>query len=329
MNRRIRSNIIGLSILLVSLCILSLCVGKYKIGMEDIPNIITGTASSMKMNVFYNLRLPRTILVMLAGFALSYVGSILQTIFKNPLAAPEIIGVSSGASMGAAFAIVILSGGFYITMISAFAGAILALALSLLIASKSNQKSLASFVLSGIVVNALASSMIMYLKMIADPERQLASIEFWMMGGFNTITASKVRLIIPITLLSLFLLILFRRQVELLSLKDDEARTLGVNMKRIRPIILSLCSIVVASIVCVSGLISFIGLIGPHLSRLILKRNSSKVWMVSGLIGSSLLLISDIIARSISTSEIPISICTSFIGAPILIYLMIRKERFV
>lgn len=327
MNKHIRTNIIGFSILLGILCIVSLSVGRYKISIEDMLRIITGTSSSMKMNVFFNLRVPRTILVILAGFALSYVGSILQTIFKNPLAAPEIIGVSSGASVGAAFAIVILSGGFYTTMVSAFGGAILALGISLLIASQSNQKSLASFVLSGIAVNALAQSAIMFLKMVADPERQLASIEFWMMGGFNTITASKVKLIIPITLIALFFLMLYRRQVEILSLKDDEAKTLGVNVRRIRPIILMLCSIVVASIVSVSGLISFIGLIGPHLSRLLLKRNSSKVWIVSGLIGSCLLLIADIIAKNISASEIPISICTSFIGAPILIYLMMRKEH--
>lgn len=327
MNKKIRIYIIRFTILLGILCMISLSVGRYKINIEDIPKILSGTATSMKINVFFNLRLPRTILVVLAGFALSYVGSVLQTIFKNPLAAPEIIGVSSGASVGAAFAIVMLSGGFYITMISAFAGAILALGISLMIVSKSNQKSLASFVLSGIAVNAIAQSLIMFLKMVADPERQLASIEFWMMGGFNTITASKVRLILPITLVSLFLLMMFRRQVEILSLKDEEAKTLGVNLKRVRPMILLLCSVVVASIVSVSGLISFIGLIGPHLSRLLLKRNSSQVWIASGLIGSCLLLISDIIARSVLASEIPISICTSFIGAPLLVYLMMRKEH--
>lgn len=327
MNKKLRTHIIRFTILLSILCVISLSVGRYKISIDDIPKILRGTATTMKMNVFFNLRLPRTILVVLAGFALSYVGSVLQTIFKNPLAAPEIIGVSSGASVGAAFSIVMLSGGFYITMISAFAGAILALGISLMIVSKSNQKSLASFVLSGIAVNAIAQSLIMFLKMVADPERQLASIEFWMMGGFNTITASKVRLILPITLISLFLLIMYRRQVEILSLKDEEAKTLGVNLKRIRPMILLLCSVVVASIVSVSGLISFIGLIGPHLSRLLLKRNSSQVWIVSGLIGSCLLLISDIIARSVLASEIPISICTSFIGAPLLIYLMMRKEQ--
>ncbi|NLK20712.1 MAG: iron ABC transporter permease [Epulopiscium sp.] len=329
MNKGPRNGIFGFSVLLGFLCIISFRVGRYEMNTGDIFRVLTRTASPMKMNVFFNLRLPRTILVMLAGFTLAYVGSILQTIFKNPLAAPEIIGVSSGASAGAAFSIVALGGGFYVTMASAFIGAILALGMSLLIASKSNQKSLASFVLSGIAVNALAQSAIMFLKMAADPERQLASIEFWMMGGFNTITASKVRLVIPITLIALFFLILYRRQIEILSLKDDEARALGVNIKRIRPIILMLCSIAVASIVSVSGLVSFIGLIGPHLSRLIVKRNSSRVWMISGLIGSSLLLISDIIARSISASEIPISICTSFIGAPVLIYLMMRKEHLV
>jgi len=305
MNKHINKFIICFAVLLGILSIVSLSIGRYQIKFEDIPGILAGTASSMKINVFINLRLPRTMIVILSGFALSYVGSVLQTVFKNPLAAPEIIGVSSGASVGAAFAIVILSGGFYITMLSAFIGAVLALFLSLFIASKSNQKSLASFVLSGIVVNALAQATIMFLKMIADPERQLASIEFWMMGGFNTITSSKIVLVVPITVISLVLLMLFRRQVEIMALKDEEAKTLGVDIRVIRPIVFLLCSIVVASIVSVSGLISFIGLIGPHLSRLILKHNSSRVWMVSGLIGSCLLLLSDMVARSIGTSEIP------------------------
>lgn len=289
--------------------------------------LLSQQEDSMIHNVFYNLRLPRTLVVIVSGFTLAFIGSILQTIFKNPIAAPEIIGVSSGASAGAAIAILGFSGGFYITMTSAFVGAILAATFAFILASYSKQQRLASFVLAGVAINAVAQAIIMLCKLVADPLQKLAAIEFWMMGGFSNITSKQLLLILPIEIIAIGILFILRRQIILLSLSDEEAQSLGVHVKIVRPFILILCAFSVAGIVSVTGLISFIGLVAPHFARILTKRNTATVWLISAILGATLLLVADMFARSLLPSEIPISILTSFIGAPTLIYLMMRKEK--
>ena len=209
----------------------------------------------------------------------------------------------------------------------AFIGGLAAVALAILLAQGANQRQLATFVISGIAVNALAQSLLMILKITADPHHELAAIEFWIMGGLGSVTMAKTWGAIAITIPVIVLLLLLNRQIVLMSLSDTEAAALGVNLKQVRPVLLILSTLIVAGVVSVTGLISFIGLIAPHLSRLILKRNSLTTWLFSGLVGACLLMAADMLARSVTNAEIPISILTSVIGVPVLIAIMLPGGR--
>ena len=326
-NRRDLLLITLASILLIILTIISIGVGRYPIPIDDIIKIILGDKvdSTIRM-VFFGLRLPRTIMVLIAGVGLSMAGSVYQTIFKNPLATPDIIGVSSGANLGAAVAIVFLAGGTSTVAIFAFLGGLIAVFMAIGLTKLSKHKGISTFVLAGIVIGSITEGLIMMMKFFADPERQLATMEFWAMGSFAGITNEKVVSIIPYFLIGIIMLILLRWQINVLSLNDDEGKSLGISVGLIRFIVIIAATLVVASIVCVTGLISFIGLIGPHIARMITKKNDFYTTIFSGIIGGVILIIADCLARSLSGSEIPISILTTFIGAPFLAYLMTRHR---
>ncbi len=312
-------------ILLVLAMTASISIGRYPIPPKDIVGILRGkSVNAMTELVFLNLRLPRTIMVLLAGFGLSISGSVYQTIFKNPLATPDIIGVSSGANLGAAIAIAFLVGGSISIALFAFLGGIGAVFFALALTRLSNERGVTNFVLAGIVIGSIAQGFIMLLKSFVDPERQLASIEYWAMGSFAGITLDKLLSILPFYIIGLLGLILLRWEINILSLSDEEGISLGVRVAKVRVAIILSATLVVASIVSVSGLISFIGLIGPHIGRMLTKRNDYRTVALSGMVGAIILLVADCFARSLTSSELPISILTTFIGAPFLAYLMIR-----
>ncbi len=315
------------TIVLVASFIVSIGVGKYPISVGEIVDIILNRdVAEMTEKVFFSLRLPRTIMALVAGVGLSVSGSVYQTVFKNPLATPDIIGVSSGANLGAAIAISFLAGGTLTVAVSAFIGGIVAVSLALFLTRMSRNKSISTFVLAGIVIGSLSQGLIMMIKFFADPERQLAAIEFWSMGSFASITSDKLISVLPFFLIGLVGLILLRWQINILSLSDEEGRSLGIHIGAARVSIMIFATLVVASIVAVTGLISFIGLVAPHLARMILKKNNSQTIIFSGFIGAILLLLADTLARSLAASEIPISILTTFIGAPFLAYLMSQVD---
>lgn len=315
-------------VILIVVFILSICIGRYKISIKDFGNILLNREldSTTKM-VFFHLRLPRAIMVIVGGIGLGISGSIYQTIFKNPLATPDIMGVASGANLGAAIAIIFLSAGSFTIAFTAFLGGLLAVFAAIGLTNLSRDKGISSIVLAGIVISSLTQGIIMMLKYFADPERQLAALEFWAMGSFAGITSHKLISIVPFFLLGLILLLLLRWQINILSLSDDEGRSLGVNVTVIRTIAIIAATLVVASIVSVTGLISFIGLIAPHIGRMIRKKNDFSTGILSGVIGAIILTAADILARSVSSSEIPISILTTFIGAPYLAYLIVIQNR--
>lgn len=315
------------AIILVAAFVISIGVGKYPISINEIIQIIMGReVDAMTKNVFYTLRLSRTIMALIAGIGLSVSGSVYQTVFKNPLATPDIIGVSSGANLGAAIAISFLAGGTTTIAISAFLGGIIAVSMALFLTRISKNKGISTFVLAGIVIGSLSQGLIMMIKFFADPERQLAAIEFWSMGSFASITSDKLISILPFFIVGIIGLILLRWQINILSLSDEEGRSLGVHVGIVRVGVMLCATLVVASIVSITGLITFIGLVAPHLARMIIKKNDTATMILSGLIGASLLLIADTLARSLGSSEIPISILTTFIGAPFLAYLMSRMD---
>jgi iron complex transport system permease protein len=277
--------------------------------------------------VFKRLRLPRALMGVIGGFGLSISGYIYQLIFKNPLASPDIVGVSSGASAGAALAIVAVSASVPVISISAFIGAVTALIITLLTAYLVPGRNSYTIVLAGIAIHSVAQTILMFLKLAADPEKQLASIEYWIMGSLNSISRDSLAIPFLTTLAGFIIMAMLYRQVLILSTSEEEAVSLGVNVTIQRFIILMLATLVVSSIICVTGLISFIGLIAPHIARLLTKRNDIFTYITSGLTGAILLTLADILARSVSTSELPVSIFTSLLGAPLLIILLIRANK--
>ena len=297
----------------------SLSVGRYPIDWAQL------MADGMDRRVFLTLRLPRTCMALLAGFALGVAGSVYQAVFQNPLAAPDIIGVSSGASVGAAAAILLFGGGVVLTALLAFAGGMAAVLVVLSLAGFARRQGVTGIVLAGIAVNALTESLLMLMKLTADPEKQLAAIEFWTMGSFADVTLQKLCGVLPLAVIGLAGLFLLHRQILLLGLSEDEARMLGVPVGMMRRVVLLLATLVTGVVVSVTGLISFIGLLAPHIARLLARSSRFSTTVLSGIVGGALLLCADILARSIGSSEIPVSIITSLLGAPFLFWLMCKR----
>lgn len=321
--------LVGAIIIMAMLC--SFCVGKYPISLSEIGQILRrGEVADMTYKVFFTLRVPRTCMAILTGAGLGLAGAVYQIIFKNPLASPDIIGISSGANLGAAVAIVTIGGSMVGVAGGAFIGGLLAVLMVVVLVRATRSNSTSTYVLAGIIIAAVAKAFIMLLKYYADSESQLAAIEYWTMGSLASVTASKVLSILPFWLIGFAGLILLRRQVELLSLNEEECRALGVRLRPIRLTVLALSTLLVASVICVTGLISFVGLIAPHIATLMIKRQNTKAMILSSMVGGAILLISDILARTLYAAEVPISILTTIIGVPVLVWFMcVRKERRV
>ena len=321
-----RNKIILLSaiqvLLLLAVLVWSVITGQYPLTLKG---LLSG--DTMSIMVFKRLRLPRAIMGVIGGFGLSISGYIYQLIFKNPLASPDIVGVSSGASAGAALAIVAVSASVPVISISAFIGAVTALIITLLTAYLVPGRNSYTIVLAGIAIHSVAQTILMFLKLAADPEKQLASIEYWIMGSLNGISRDSLAIPFLTTLAGFIIMAMLYRQVLILSTSEEEAVSLGVHVTSLRFIILMLATLVVSSIICVTGLISFIGLIAPHIARLLTKRNDIFTYITSGFTGAILLTLADILARSVSSSELPVSIFTSLLGAPLLIILLIRANK--
>ena len=321
-----KNKIIFLSViwvlLLIAVSIWSVFTGQYPL---TIKGLLDG--DKMMLMVFFRLRLPRVIMGIIGGFGLSIAGYVYQLVFKNPLASPDIAGVSSGASAGAAFAIVAVSASAPFISICAFAGGLIALSITLLTAYAVPGKNRYTIILTGIAIHSVAQTILMFLKLAADPEKQLASIEYWIMGSLNGISIDSIAIPFFITFIGFFIILLLYRQILILSINEDEAASLGVNVTIFRFIILITATLIVSSIICVTGLISFIGLIAPHIARLLTGRNDRFTYISSGFSGTIIMTLSDIFARSLSSSELPVSIFTSVIGAPLLIILLIKSNK--
>ncbi len=309
------------AIALIALAVISLFVGKYPLSLQ---RLLAGDA--MQWRVFLTLRLGRVIVGVVGGFALGAAGFVYQTVFRNPLASPDIIGVSSGASAGAAAGILFFSGAAAVTA-CAFAGALAAVILALALSSLDRSGKNSTIVLSGVAVHSLAQTALMALKLTADPERELASIEYWIMGGLNGVSLGGIGPAMLLCAACLAALFVLHRQILLLSAEEGEARMLGVSVGRLRLIVLLLSTLTVSCVVSLTGLISFVGLLAPHTARLMAKSSRRIVMLLSGLMGGALLCGADILARSAAQTELPVSIFTSLLGAPFLLYLILRGRK--
>lgn len=303
------------------LAVAGLFVGKYPLSMQQ---LLAGDA--MQWRVFLTLRCSRTLVGVIGGFALGVSGFVYQTVFGNPLASPDIIGVSSGASAGAAAGILFLSGAAAVTA-SAFAGALLAVVLALALSTLNRSGKSSTIVLAGIAVHSLAQTVLMCLKLTADPERELASIEYWMMGSLNGVSVHSIGGNLILCVLCMGVLFLLHRQIILLSAEEGEARMLGVQVAQLRLLVLMVATLSVSSVVSLTGLISFVGLLAPHGARLLTGQNRMGTMLLGGLLGGILLCAADILARSVASTELPVSIFTSVLGAPFLIFLIVQGRQ--
>ena len=306
---------------MIALAAVSLFVGKYPLSLEK---LLAG--DGMHWRVFLTLRLSRTVVGVVGGFALGVAGFVYQTVFRNPLASPDIIGVSSGASAGAAAGILFLSGATAVTL-SAFAGALLAVIFALALSTLDRSGRNSTIVLAGIAVHSLAQTALMCLKLTADPERELASIEYWIMGSLNGISVYSIGGNLLLCAVCMAVLFLLHRQLILLSAEEGEARMLGVNVAQLRLVVLLIATLVVASVVSLTGLVSFVGLLAPHGARLLTRNNRIGTMLLSGLLGGVLLCGADILVRCVAKTELPVSIFTSCLGAPFLIFLIVRGRK--
>lgn len=309
--------------LLAVLAAASLCVGAYPLTLGQIL-ALPGGGDPMAARVFFTLRLPRTALAALAGLALGAAGGVYQTVFRNPLASPDLTGVAGGASLGAAAAIVLGAGSAWQIMGGAFLCGLLSLAAVLGLVRAARAERTAAYVLAGILVSALAEAGVMLLKTLADPERELAAIEYWTMGSLAGVTAGKLAAAAPPVLAGLVLVLLFRRQAALLSLGQASARASGLEPRRWRALLLALTTLMVAAVVSVAGVIAFVGLIAPHIAYGLLRRRGGAFLPLCAVTGADLLLAADLLARSAGGgAELPLSIFTVLFAAPVLAALLI------
>ncbi len=309
-------------ILFAAVALVSITVGKYPITLGG---LLSG--DEMMGRVFVTLRLPRVMVAALGGFALGIAGCVFQTVFHNPLAAPDMIGVSSGASAGAAFAILFASGSVIYVGLASFLGGLAAVIVTLLLSRAHKAGGKASIVLSGIAVHSLCQTLLMVLKSTADPERELAAIEYWIMGSLASVSLKNSYVNMIACALSIVPIFLLCRQIIMLANSEDEARMLGVPVFKMRFAVLVFATLAVSTTVSVTGVISFVGLLAPHAAKLLVKKVNYVTFLMSGIAGGVLLTVADILARSVAKSEMPVSIFTSIIGAPFLVWLVWRERR--
>lgn len=302
----------------------SLLAGRFELSPGDIVSILFSKCEeSMKAAVFLKIRLPRTLMAALAGAALSLAGWVYQSIFMNTLVSPDVLGVSGGCSIGAIAAIL---AGLPAALIQTFSlvSGLAAVGITLLLARAIGRHGNVSMLLSGIVVGALANSVIMLLKYTADPTGELSAIEYWLMGSFHAADWSRVISMLTVVLPGCIAALLISQPVRLLSLGDDEAAALGVPVAPVKYAALISATAMVAGVVSVAGSVSWLGLIVPHVCRISGGETRATPFEVC-LAGAFLLTVADLLARTLTSGEIPISILTSFMGAVFLLVLLVNR----
>lgn len=274
----------------------------------------------------FHIRIPRLLLGVLVGAGLSMAGATFQAIFHNPMASPNVLGASSGASFGAALAILLGTSSFTITL-SAFSFGLLSILLVLMVSRRMRMDRIVSLVLCGVVISSLFSASLSALKLLADPRNNLPAITYWLMGSLNSARVDSLTFAAPPILLSMLIIYLLRWKLNLLTQGDAEAKSMGVEVKKVRLILIVAATLITSTAVAVSGVISWIGLVIPYISTLIFGADYRYKLPGVALLGALFTVVVDNAARLLTTSEIPLSILTSFIGAPIFLVLMYRQGR--
>lgn len=315
---------------LLALFLLSFVMGRYGVPLGQVVRILLSGVFPLEQTwtdnmaiAVLNVRLPRILLACLVGCGLSAAGTGYQTVFQNPMAAPDILGASSGACFGAALAILTGQGAVMITVF-AFLTSLLSVALVYLVGNHTRGNRVVNLLLAGIMVGSLFSACTSYIKLVADPTNQLPQITYWLMGSLSGTRMGKVRFAAVCMAVGLVPLLLLRWRMNLLTLSPDEARAMGVHTDRLRLAVILSSTVLTAAAVSVSGMIGWVGLVIPHLSRRIVGSDCRRLMPMSCLFGAAFLLLVDNMARCLTATEIPIGILTAFVGAPFFIYLMVK-----
>ncbi len=333
--RSVKYMMIILAVMPILAFFISFTIGRYGISLSEILNIffskvfgLEATWTTTAETVIFKVRTPRILAAMLVGGALSVSGAAYQGLFKNPMVSPDILGASAGAGFGAAMGI-LMSFGIIGIQISSFLFGLGAVALTLIISTiiKKGSNAVLVLVLTGMVVSTLFTSFISITKYLADPYSKLPAITFWLMGGLSSISMKDVSIIILPILFGTVPLILLRWKLNVLSFGEEEAKALGIRTSVLRIIIIVCSTLLTAASVSICGMIGWVGLIIPHLARMLVGPNYKVLLPTSLFIGSTYLLLVDDVARSSFSLEIPLGILTSLIGAPFFIYLLIKGKR--
>lgn len=307
----------------------SLTVGRYPLSPQE---LVAGLGSRLGGDpvparvdsVVYGLRLPRALLAALVGIGLAVAGAAFQSLFSNPLATPDTLGVTSGASVGAVTALLLGAPLLGVQLVSLLFG-LAAVGLTVAISRTRGRSDIVMLILSGVVVSAIANAAISMLKLSADPQDKLPQITYWLMGSMASADLRALAVGAPLIVLGAVPLIALRWRLNVLALGEDEARAAGVHVGRMRALVVVSATLITASCISMCGQVGWVGLLVPHCARLLCGNNNSLVVPVSAVLGGTFLLLIDTLARTIAPSEIPISVLTALVGAPFFIVLL-RKN---
>jgi iron complex transport system permease protein len=329
--RNISIAIIILATILFLAFLFSLCVGRYAISLAQLFDIILGKNSivgTTMETVIFQVRIPRILAGIMVGAALAVSGAAYQGMFKNPMVSPDILGASAGAGFGAAIAILLSLGASGIEVFS-FLFALVAVAITYVAASVIGRRNnpILVLVLTGMVVAAMFSSFTSITKYVADTDNKLPAITFWLMGGLSSTSMADIKTMTIPFILGMIPIFLLRWKLNILSFGEEEAKAMGVDTQKMRLVIIVCSTLLTAAAVSIGGMVGWIGLIIPHVARILVGPNYKALIPASLLAGSIFLLLIDDVARSAFPVEIPLGILTSLIGAPLFLYLLFKGKK--
>ncbi|MGW0172400.1 FecCD family ABC transporter permease [Rhodococcus sp. NPDC003322] len=334
--RRLRGSntllVLAFGVVLLVVAIGALAVGRYTVPPNEILRLLLGqvfpidqTWYDQERTVVLDVRMPRVLLSIVIGAGLALTGAVMQAVFRNPLASAQVLGVSSGASFGGVLVLLAGLGGAALVG-GAFVGGVVALVLVLAIARAVPGAPLLMIILGGTVVGAMFQAMVSFVTYIADPYSELPSIVFWLMGSLATATYGKVAIAaVPIVSAGVVVLAL-RWRLNILSMGDEDATAMGLRPQRLRALLLGCVALITAGSVAVAGVVGWVGLVVPHLVRMMVGTDNRRVLPISALLGAIYLTVIDTLARTLTTAEIPIGILTAIIGAPFFVGLLIKNR---
>ena len=313
---------------LLGLVAIAFAVGRYPVSVAEVLSALAGQAVDPTVNtVVTQVRGPRVLAALLVGAALAAAGSAYQGMFRNPLVSPDILGVSTGAALGAVLGIFMSLNILWVQLLS-FAGGLCAVGLVYGVGSRMRgHDPLLALVLTGVVIGTLLGSAIALLKYLADPYNQLPAITFWLLGSLASISPKDLAIASPLALLGLAPMLLLRWRMNLLALPDDEARALGVDTRRLRTLIVACATLMTASVVAISGIIGWVGLLIPHAARLLVGPDFGRLLPLAMLMGAGFMLAVDTLCRTLATIEVPPGVLTALIGTPFFLWLFAFARR--